>query len=261
MGDVTKVYLVGAGPGDVELLTLKAVRLIQGCSALVYDRLVSDDILALAPASAERFDVGKRPCHHPVPQEDINALLVSLAMRGHSVVRLKGGDPLMFGRGGEEVLVLDAAGVACEVVPGITAAQGASAAAKVPLTHRGVASGVRYLTGHCRADAALEFDWYGLADPDTTLVVYMALANIAKIARELMTHGRASDTPVLAISNATRTQERRFVTSLGALPCAAKVAGLESPVLFIIGDVVAVAQAQGQMIDVLQQVHFAAAAE
>ena len=258
---VGRVFLVGAGPGDVELLTLKAFRLIQGCDALVYDRLVSDDILNLAPATAERFDVGKRPYCHPVPQDEINALLVSLARRGRSVVRLKGGDPLMFGRGGEEALVLQAAGVACEVVPGITAAQGAAAATRVPLTHRGLASSVRYLTGHCRAEAALEFDWEGLADPDTTLVVYMGLANIAKIARKLTAHGRSANTPVLAISNATRAEERRFVTSLGGLPCAARAAGLESPVVFIIGDVVAVAQAQGQLIDVLQEDHFAAAAE
>ena len=258
---VGRVFLVGAGPGDVELLTLKAFRLIQNCDALVYDRLVSDDILDLAPERAERFNVGKSPSCHPVPQEDINALLVALARRGQKVVRLKGGDPLMFGRGGEEALVLQAAGVACDVVPGITAAQGAAAAAGVPLTHRGLASSVRYLTGHCRADAELDFDWEGLADPDTTLVVYMGLANIGKITRELIAHGRSPDTPVLAISNATRPDERRFATSLGGLPCASKVAGLESPVLFIIGDVVAVARAQGQMIDVLPKDHFAAAAE
>ncbi|MDA7948576.1 MAG: uroporphyrinogen-III C-methyltransferase [Hyphomicrobiaceae bacterium] len=258
---VGRVFLVGAGPGDVELLTLKAVRLIQDCDVLVYDRLVSDDILDLAPASAERFDVGKRPYCHPVPQDEINALLLSLARRGRSVVRLKGGDPLMFGRGGEEALILRAAGVTYEVVPGITAAQGAAAAARLPLTHRGLASSVRYLTGHSRADAELDFDWEGLADPDTTLVVYMGLANIAKIARALLAHGRSATTPVLAVSNATRPEERRFATTLGGLPCAAKVAGLESPVVFIIGDVVAVAQAQGQMFDVIQDDHFAAAAE
>ena len=258
---VGRVFLVGSGPGDVELLTLKALRLIQNCDALVYDRLVSNDILDLAPETAERFDVGKRPHCHPVPQDDINALLVALARRGQTVVRLKGGDPLMFGRGGEEALVLQAAGITCDVVPGITAAQGAAAAAGLPLTHRGLASGVRYLTGHCRADADLDFDWSGLADPDTTLVIYMGLANISRISRELLAHGRSSETPVLAISNATRPDERRFATSLGGLPCAAKVAGLESPVVFIIGDVVAVAQAQGQMVDVLPEDHFAAAAE
>ncbi len=258
---VGRVYLVGAGPGDPELLTLKAHRLIQSCDAIVYDRLVSEDVLKLAPFDAECFDVGKRPHDHPVPQDDINELLVSLALRGLSVVRLKGGDPLMFGRGGEEALTLQAGGIPFEIVPGITAAQGVAAAAMVPLTHRGVASSVRYLTGHCRADAELDFDWDGLADSDTTLVVYMGLANIIEICRELIDHGRSSDTPVLVVSRATRPEERRFSATLGTIPCAVKATGFESPVLFIIGEVAALSKYQEIPTDALQINHFAAAAE
>ncbi|RMF04895.1 MAG: uroporphyrinogen-III C-methyltransferase [Alphaproteobacteria bacterium] len=234
-----KVYLIGAGPGDPELLTLKAHRILQSADVVVYDRLVSPEILDLVPDGVTRLDVGKRPQNHPVPQEEINALLVTLARAGRTVVRLKGGDPLMFGRGGEEALVLHAAGIPFEIVPGVTAAQGSAAAAMVPLTHRGIASGVRYLTGHCRADADLDFDWDGLSDPDTTLVLYMGLANIATIAAALIAHGRAPSTPVLAISNATRKNERRLRASLGDIAQAIRGAELESPVLFIIGEVVA----------------------
>ena len=258
---VGRVFLVGAGPGNAELLTLKAHRLLQSCDVIVYDRLVSPDILAIAPTAIERVDVGKRPHSHPVPQEEINRILVVLAGQGKTVVRLKGGDPLMFGRGGEEALALQAAGIPYEIVPGITAAQGAAASATVPLTHRGLASSVRYLTGHCRADAELDFDWAGLADPQTTLVVYMGLANISQICSKLIANGRPADTPVLLVSKATWAEERRLTTTLGDVPCTAKVAGFESPILFIIGDVVAVSKLQGQRFDAPQNDHFAAAAE
>ena len=258
---VGRVFLVGAGPGDPELLTLKAIRLIQNCDVLVYDRLVSQEVLDLAPESVERFNVGKRPHMHSVPQQDINALLVSLARRGRNVVRLKGGDPFMFGRGGEEMLALRAVGIPCEIIPGITSAQGAAASTKVPLTHRGLANSVRYLTGHCRDNAALDFDWEGLADPSTTLVVYMGLANISEIAHQLMTYGRSPETPVLAISNATREDERRYNTSLRDVSCAVKVAGFQSPVLFVIGDVVAIAQIPEQKFDVVENNHLVVAAE
>lgn len=258
---VGRVFLVGAGPGDPELLTLKAVRLIQNCDALVYDRLVSQEVLDLAPESVELFNVGKRPHMHSVPQQDINALLVSLARRGLTVVRLKGGDPFMFGRGGEEMLALRAVGIPNEIVPGITSAQGAAASIKVPLTHRGLANSVRYLTGHCRDNAALDFDWEGLADPSTTLVVYMGLANITEIANQLMAYGRSPDTPVLAISNATRADERRLNTSLRDVSCAVKVAGFQSPVLFVVGDVVAIARIQEQVFDVVEDNHLVVAAE
>ncbi len=254
-----RVYLVGAGPGDPGLLTLKAHTLLSTGDALVYDRLVSDEILELVPAGITRFDVGKQAENHPVPQEEINELLISLAKAGRVVVRLKGGDPLMFGRGGEEALALQAAGIPFEVVPGITAAQGTAASSMVPLTHRGVASSVRYLTGHCRADADLNFDWEGLANPDTTLVVYMGLANINEISTRLIDHGRAACTPVMAVSNATRADEQRFFAMLGSISQAVEDARLQSPVLFIIGEVVSLSKQLGIPFDAISFDHMAAA--
>lgn len=229
--------LVGAGPGDPDLLTVKAARAIAEADVIVYDRLVSDEILALAPAGATRINVGKQPQNHPVPQEEINDLLVRLARGGRLVVRLKGGDPLIFGRGSEEALELRRAGIAFEVIPGITAAQGASASLGVPLTHRGLATGVRYLTGHCRENCELDFDWRGLADARTTLVVYMGLANIAEIATSLMAAGRTATTPVLAVNRATLKDERRLLSSLAKVATEAEAARFEGPVLFIIGEV------------------------
>lgn len=239
------VHLVGAGPGDPELLTLKAARLISTASVVVYDRLVADEILALAPHGATKIDVGKWPGCHPVPQEEICALLVSLARSGREIVRLKGGDPFLFGRGGEEALALAAAGIPFEVVPGITSAQGCAASAHIPLTHRSLATGLRFLTGHCRADAALDFDWDGLADPGTTLVVYMGLANIREIAGKLILHGRGATTPVLAVSRGTQAGERRVASTLGRIAADVAAAKLESPVLFIVGEVVAIAAQLG----------------
>lgn len=254
-----KVYLVGAGPGDPGLLTLKAHALLQSGEALVYDRLVSGEILDMVPPGVTRIDVGKQLNHHPVPQKEINEILISLAKAGRTVVRLKGGDPLMFGRGGEEALALQAAAVPFEVVPGITAAQAAAATARVPLTHRGVASSVRYLTGHCRAGADLDFDWQGLADPDTTLVVYMGLANISEITTQLINHGRPACTPVMAVSKATRRDERRLVALLGSVTETVEKAGLQSPVLFLIGEVVSLSKHMGVPYDAMQIDHMAAA--
>jgi uroporphyrin-III C-methyltransferase len=238
---VTRVFLVGAGPGDPELLTVKAVRVIKTADVVVYDRLVPPEILALIPQGAARIDVGKRAGHHPVPQSEINHLLVRLAQSGRTVVRLKGGDPFIFGRGSEEAAELRKAGIACEIVPGITSAQGCAASAQTPLTHRGLATGVRYVTGHCKADEPLDLDWEGLADPNTTLVVYMGLANIDEIARQLMNKGLAGDTPTLAISQGTTARERRFCASLANLPERARTCGFDGPVLFIIGKVAALA--------------------
>jgi uroporphyrin-III C-methyltransferase len=234
-----RVLLVGAGPGDPELLTVRALKVLARAQVVVHDRLVSAQVLALAPASARRIDVGKSPQSHPVPQEAINALLIELAGQGLTVVRLKGGDPLIFGRGGEEAEALRAAGIPVEIVPGITAAQAAAASAGVGLTRRGLASGVRYVTGHCRGDAPLDLDWAGLADPATTLVVYMGLANMAEIAAGLMAHGMPGDMPVLAVAAATLPRERRLVSRLDAIAHDAAEAGLAAPVLFIIGRVVA----------------------
>ena len=238
MNRLGRVILVGAGPGDPELLTLKAMRSIGSAEVLVHDRLVSAEVLALAPRSARMIPVGKAPRCHPVPQQQINDLLISLARQGLTVVRLKGGDPFIFGRGSEEVESLRTAGIPCEVVPGITAAQGCAAAAGVPLTHRGLATGVRYVTGHCRADLPLDLDWAGLADPDTTLVVYMGAANIAEISAELIAHGMPPDLPVLAVSNGTMPAERRLLAQLDGVAARADEAALAGPVLFIVGRVV-----------------------
>jgi uroporphyrin-III C-methyltransferase len=233
-----RVFLVGAGPGDPDLLTLKAARLIGRAEVLVHDRLVSPEIIAMAPKAVRRIAVGKAPKHHPVPQHAINRTLVDLARQGLTVVRLKGGDPFLFGRGGEELECLRGAGIPVEVVPGITAAQGCAAAAGVPLTHRGLATGVRYVTGHCRTDLPLDFDWAGLADPETTLVVYMGAASIAKISANLIARGMPADLPVLAVSYGTTPRERRLVARLDTIAAQASAAGLEGPVLFIVGRVV-----------------------
>lgn len=236
-----KVFLVGAGPGDPELLTLKAARLIAAADVVVYDRLVPAEILALVPAGAALVSVGKQAGHHPVPQHEINRLLVRLAKSGRTIVRLKGGDPFIFGRGWEEALELEHADIPYEVVPGITAAQGCAASARVPLTFRGVATGVRYVTGHCRADEPLDLDWASLADPATTLVVYMGLANIDEIVRKLIVHGLSGDTPTFAVCQGTTSRERRISALLAALPTAARAAQFGGPVIFIIGRVAAIA--------------------
>ncbi|MCC6888728.1 MAG: uroporphyrinogen-III C-methyltransferase [Hyphomicrobiales bacterium] len=240
---VGKGFLVGAGPGDPDLLTLKAVHAIAAADVVVYDRLVPPEILACIRDGVAKIDVGKQARHHPTPQSKINELLVRLARTGRTVVRLKGGDPFIFGRGFEEALELRRNGIPFEVIPGVTAAQGCAASAGVPLTHRGLANGVRYLTGHCRSDAPLDFDWPGLADPDTTLVIYMGLANLDEIVGQLMAHGLAPDTPALAICQGTTPRERRLFAHLGALPAAVRAAAFEGPVLFIIGRVASLAEA------------------
>ncbi|MCC2112414.1 MAG: uroporphyrinogen-III C-methyltransferase [Hyphomicrobiales bacterium] len=242
MKKIGKVTLVGAGPGDPDLLTVKAVRAIETAEIIVHDRLVSREVLAYA-RKAVLVDVGKRPGDHPVPQEDIEALLIELALAGKDVVRLKGGDPFVFGRGYEEVEVLREAGISCTVVPGITAAQGAAASIEIPLTHRGLARSVRFITGHCREGEPLILDWAGLADPATTLVVYMGRGAIAGIAKRLVAHGLKPATPVLAIANATCADERRCLTSLATVAADIAAAELSGPVLFIIGDVAALARA------------------
>jgi uroporphyrin-III C-methyltransferase len=240
-----KVFLVGAGPGDPELLTLKAARIIAAAEVVVFDRLVPPDILDLVPVNADRIDVGKRAGHHPVPQRQINRILVDAARSGRNVVRLKGGDPFIFGRGCEEAAELERAGIPYEVVPGITAAQGCAASARVPLTHRGLATGVRYVTGHCKADEPLDLDWASLADPATTLVVYMGLANIDQIVRRLIDHGLPGDTPAIAICQGTTAREQRVWALLVELPAVAKGAGFTGPVLFIIGRVAGLAREHG----------------
>ncbi len=236
-----KVILLGAGPGDPELLTVKAARALAAAEIVVHDRLIGNEILDLISPRAIRIDVGKRAGLHPIAQSGINLLLVSLARAGKMVVRLKGGDPFIFGRGCEEAQALAQAGISYEVVPGITAAQGCAASARVPLTHRGLASGVRYVTGHCRNNAPLDLDWASLADPDTTLVVYMGFLNIDDIVRQLIIHGLPGDTPVLAVCQGTTPAERRVCAPLMRLPQVARAAKFDGPILFIIGRVAALA--------------------
>ena len=235
-----KVFLIGAGPGDPELLTLRALKLLQSADVVVFDRLVSAEIMALIPSKTRRISVGKAASNHSVPQEKINQLLVELAQEGLTVARLKGGDPLIFGRGGEEAECLRQAGIEVGFVPGITAAQGAACSAGLPLTQRGYATGVRYVTGHRAADQPLDLDWSSLADEQTTLVVYMGAANIAVIARQLIAHGMPSDLPVMAIAAATTPRERRITSTLAGIAITTALKAVESPVLFVIGHVVSI---------------------
>lgn len=241
MNNQAKVFLVGAGPGDPDLLTVKAQRLLREVDVVVYDRLVSDAILAQIPAGVSRICVGKASGRHSMAQADINALLVRLARADHSVVRLKGGDPFVFGRGSEEAAYLHRHGIAFEVVPGITAASACSAYAGIPLTHRGLSRGVRLVTGHCRDDRPLDLDWSKLADPDATLVIYMGLANLDTISRQLIAAGLGPDTPAAAIAQGTTRQQRVCRTSLRELPDAVRTQALQSPVTLIVGKVVQLA--------------------
>ncbi len=244
MTEMGRVVLVGAGPGDPDLMTVKAVRSLSQADVVVYDRLVSAEILALIPPGTMRIGVGKAPRNHTIPQDEINELLVRLACAGRIVVRLKGGDPFIFGRGSEEAAHLVRHAVPFEVIPGITSAQGCSASTLLPLTHRGVATSVRYITGHCREDAELDFDWRGLADPDTTLVIYMGMANIGRFAGELVAHGLSPATPAAAINNGTTPQQKHITTRLDTIARESHEAGFEGPVLFIIGEVVTVGEQQ-----------------
>ncbi len=241
------VHLIGAGPGDPDLLTLRALRLIQTADVVVHDRLVSPEIMALVPPDTPRLDVGKLPDFHKVPQAEINALLVRLARAGQVVARLKGGDPLIFGRGSEEAEAIRAAGLPCAYVPGITSAQGAACSTGVPLTHRGLASGVRYVTGHRARNAALDLDWPSLASADTTLVVYMGVATMGSIAARLMAEGLPATLPVLAVASATTPRERRLRSSLGQIAAACQgVFEPGQPVLFLIGKVAGLYQPDAQ---------------
>ena len=232
-----KVWLVGAGPGDPDLLTLRAARLIMQAKVIVHDGLVGPGILALASPKARLISVAKSRSRHTLQQEEINALLVREALSGHDVVRLKGGDPFIFGRGGEEAEDCRAAGVEVEVVPGISAAIGAAAAAQMPLTHRRSASIVSFVAGQCKG--LTEQDWTGLAGKGRTLVIYMGLATADAIAEKLMADGLAPDMPVAVVENATRPEMRVLrspLAGLGALVARHKV---KSPALIIIGEVAA----------------------
>jgi uroporphyrin-III C-methyltransferase len=232
-----RVALVGAGPGDPELLTLRAARLIAEAEVLVFDHLVSADVLALARKDAERIYVGKESGSHTLPQDEINQLLVRLAGAGRRVVRLKGGDPFVFGRGGEEVEDLAAAGIPFEVVPGITAACGVAAYAGIPLTHRDHAQSVVFATGHAKPGGA-DADWTALARPRQTAVIYMGVGALAGICERLVAHGRGADTPAALVENGTTAAQRTVVGTLATLPAIAVEAGVKPPALLIVGEVV-----------------------
>lgn len=235
---IGRVHLVGAGPGDPELLTLRAVRLLQQCTALVYDHLVSPAILELVNPAARRIYVGKEAGNHTLPQAEINDLLVQLAHEGLDVVRLKGGDPLIFGRGGEEIEELLCHGVRCEVVPGITAASGMAAYTGIPLTHRDHAQACVFVTGHLQ-DNSVDLDWPSLARPHQTLVVYMGLSALGIICEQLIKHGLAADTPAAVVREATLPSQQVVTATLATLVGASQAAGLKSPALIVVGDVVA----------------------
>jgi uroporphyrin-III C-methyltransferase len=232
------VYIVGAGPGDPELLTLKALRLIRAADVIVFDRLVSLPILKLIPPGTTQVFAGKMARNHHMPQAEINALLVALAESGRTVVRLKGGDPFLFGRGGEEAEHLAARGIPYEIVPGITSASGCSAYAGIPLTHRGLSHSVRIVTGHTRDDAPLDLDWAALADSHSTLVVYMGRITVDQISRRLIEHGLNAATPAAALVDGTRPEQQTILTTVGALPAAVAALDKAAPTLIIIGRVV-----------------------
>lgn len=231
------VSLVGAGPGDPELLTLKALKRIQNADVVLYDFLVSDAILDLLPAHCERICVGKRASRHTLPQKDINRLIIAHAQTQKNIVRLKGGDPFMFGRGGEEMQELAEAGITCEVIPGISAALGAAAYSGIPLTHRDHAQMVSFVTGHRKMDGD-QRDWTRLVSPHSTLVVYMGLSEAAQIADELMAQHYDANTPVAVVAHATLPSQQVVVSDLAHIAQDIATAQLSSPALLIIGSVV-----------------------
>ena len=235
------VVLVGAGPGDPGLLTLRGLRALNEADVILHDRLVSPEVLALARRDAERVEVGKEAGRHHVSQERIHALMIAFARAGRRVVRLKGGDPFVFGRGGEELEALREAGVPYEVVPGITAALGCAAYAGIPLTHRDHAQSVRFATAHCRA-AGSDLDWASLAQARQTLVLYMGVAEVEAIRDNLLAHGRATTTPFALVENGSRPEQRVVSGTLGDLPRLARQHAVTSPALLIVGEVAALAE-------------------
>lgn len=232
-----EVYLVGAGPGDPELLTVRALRLIQSIEVIVYDALVSEKVMALVPDSTELIYVGKTSSNHTLPQEQINALLIKLSLQGRSVVRLKGGDPFIFGRGGEEIEILAEHGIPFQVIPGISAANGVSSYAGIPLTHRDYAQSVIYTTGHLK-DGTVNLDWTALTRPHQTVVIYMGLGGLATICQKMIENGLGAEMPAAVIQQGTTKQQRVVTGTLTTLNQLVTEAKLKSPCLIIVGEVV-----------------------
>lgn len=242
------VHIVGAGPGDPELLTLKAFRLIQNADIVFHDRLVSDEIMDLVRRDATRVSVGKAKANHTVPQSEIHDLMIKAAHEGKRVVRLKGGDPFIFGRGGEEVEALREAGIEASVVPGISSALGCAASAGLPLTHRNHAQTLTFVTGHAKSGEVPDLDWPSLAKPAQTVVVFMGVGTAPTISEKLIHAGRASSTPVAVIENGTRPNEIRVYGTLAELPQLITRAGIKGPALLVIGEVSAIpAEALAQL--------------
>lgn len=247
-----EVALIGAGPGDAELLTLKALSFLQQADVVLYDYLVSDEIMALIPSETILVSVGKKAGHHSVPQEKTNQLLVDFALQGYRVARIKGGDPFVFGRGGEELEVLFDANVPFQVIPGITAAAGATAYAGIPLTHRDYAQSALFITGHLKEESD-QLDWSTVARGKQTLVIYMGLMKSKHIQNQLIHHGRASDTPVAIIERGTQATQRVLKGSLHQLATLAEQA--ESPSLIVVGEVVRLSEKLDWFSQMQQQGH------
>lgn len=232
-----EVYLVGAGPGDPDLLTFRALRLLQQADVIVYDRLVSKEILDMARRDADMVYVGKERDQHTLPQEEINLLLARLARKGKRVLRLKGGDPFIFGRGGEEIETLMQEGISFQIVPGITAASGAASYAGIPLTHRDYAQSVTFITGHLK-DGSMDLNWLALAQPKQTLVVYMGLLGVRTLCEKLLANGLPTETPIAMVQKATTREQKVLVGTLTSMPALVEAADIKPPTLIIVGEVV-----------------------
>ncbi len=232
------VSLIGAGPGDPDLLTIKALRCIEQAEVVVHDRLVSDEILNLIPQGIPKIYAGKGCGRHSMTQDEINQTLVNLANSGRRVVRLKGGDPFVFGRGSEEAMILKKENITFEVVPGVTSGIAASAYAGIPVTHRALSRGVLFVTGHFKNNEEVDLDWKGMANPELTLVIYMGLHNLSMITSNLIKHGLTPSTHAAVIENGTSSHQRKCIATLSTLEQQVAQQGLTSPALIVVGKVV-----------------------